>query len=120
MEYDGTWGAASRNALRSFNERTRSVGEIDRPTPEALEAVQGHKDRVCPAACEPGTELHGARCVAVPKPQDRSRHAARPPARSLRTPHQVEPAHEIRAPAQPVVRDCVHVSFPQCSRGFGG
>jgi hypothetical protein len=120
MENDGTWGAASRNALRSFNERTRSLVEIDRPTSEALEAVQGHKDRVCPAACESGTELHGARCVAVPKPQERSRHAARPPARSRPTSHQVEPAHEIRVPAQPVVRDCVHVGFPQCSRGFGG
>jgi uncharacterized caspase-like protein len=121
MESDGTWGSASRNALQSFNERTRSVVEIDKPTPEALEAVQGHKDRVCPTVCEPGTELHGTDCVAVPKPQDRSRHAARPPARPPRTSHQVEPAHEIRVPARPAVRDCVHVAFPQCGRGgFGG
>jgi Caspase domain len=98
MESDGTWGAASRNALRSFNERARSVAEIDRPTPEALEAVQSHKDRVCPMGCEPGTELRGTSCVAVPRPLERSRHAARPPehererSRSAR-PHHAEPAH---------------------------
>jgi uncharacterized caspase-like protein len=67
MENDGTWGGASRNALRSFNARTRSVAEIDRPTPEALEAVQSRKDRVCPVACAPGTELHGTGCIPVSK-----------------------------------------------------
>jgi hypothetical protein len=117
MENDGTWGTASRNALRSFNERTRSVAEVDRATPEALEAVQSHKGRVCQTACEPGTELRGTGCVPVPKLQDRSRHAARPPARSPRTPYQTEPAREFRVPAQPAVRDCTHVTFPQCGRG---
>ena len=27
---------------------------------------------------------------------------------------------QFRIPAQPVVRDCVHVMFPQCARGFDG
>ena len=97
MENDGTWGAASRNALRSFNDRVRSVVEIDRPTPEALEAVQSHKDRVCPVSCEPGTELQGTSCVAVRRPLERSRHAARPVEherpRSVRTSRQAEPVH---------------------------
>jgi hypothetical protein len=114
MENDGTWGAASRNALRSFNERTRSVAEVDRPTAEALEAVQSHKNRVCQTACEPGTELQGTHCVAVPRLRDRTRHAARPPAPPPRTSHQAEPAH---APTQPAVRDCAHATFPQCGRG---
>jgi hypothetical protein len=26
----------------------------------------------------------------------------------------------FRIPAQPVVRDCVHVMFPQCARGYEG
>jgi hypothetical protein len=82
MENDGTWGGASRNALRLFNERTNSVAETERPTPEALEAVQTHKDRVCPVSCEPGTELRGTSCVATPRRlEQRSRHAARPPER---------------------------------------
>jgi hypothetical protein len=100
MESDGSWGAASRNALRSFNDRTRSIAEIDRPTPEALEAVQSRRDRVCPVSCEPGTELHGTSCVAAPRPLERSRHAARPPereqrSRSARPSRQAEPAHAV-------------------------
>jgi len=82
LEADGTWNAASREALRSFNERTRSLTMVDQPTPEALEAVRSHKDRVCPTTCGPGTELRGNTCVAVPpKTQERSRHASRPPER---------------------------------------
>jgi Caspase domain len=93
MENDGTWGRASRNALRSFNARTRSAAEIDRPTPEALEAVQSRKDRVCPVACAPGTELHGTGCIPVSR--DRSPQTAahsRERVRSLRTSRRVEPA----------------------------
>src|SRR6266436_980432 len=75
LETDGTWGTTSREALRSFNERTRSIALVDRPTPEALEAVRSHKERVCPMPCEAGTELRGTSCVA--KPPERSRHAAR-------------------------------------------
>ncbi len=89
IENDGTWGAGSREALRSFNERTRSIAPIDRPTTEALEAVRSRKERVCP--CEAGTEVRGARC-AVPKATERSRHAARPPEReqSLRAHGHIE------------------------------
>jgi hypothetical protein len=92
-ETDGTWDAASREALRSFNERTRSVAVVDRPTPEALDAVRSHKERVCPMPCEAGTELRGTSCVA--KPPERSRRAARPPEhdRSPRPQRYVEPAH---------------------------
>jgi hypothetical protein len=91
IESDGAWGASSREALRSFNERTRSIAVLDRPTPEALEAVTSHKERVCPVSCGPGTELRGTSCVA--KPPERPRHASRPPEReqSPRTPRHVEP-----------------------------
>ena len=27
---------------------------------------------------------------------------------------------QFRIPAHPLVRDCVHVAFPQCSRGYNG
>jgi Caspase domain len=93
IETDGTWGTPSREALRSFNERTRSVAVVDRPTPEALEEVRSHKERVCPTSCGPGTELRGTSCVA--KPPERPRHAARPPEReqSPRAQRHVEPGH---------------------------
>src|SRR5712671_3077516 len=64
IETDGSWGTTSREALRSFNVRTRSVAVVDQPTPEALEAVRSHKERVCPMPCEAGTELRGTSCVA--------------------------------------------------------
>jgi Caspase domain len=98
METDGTWGGASRTALRSFNERTRSVAEIDRPTPEALEAVQSRKDRICPIACEPGTELHGTSCVAAPRPLERSRRATRSPERERS--RSARPLHQAAEPAR--------------------
>ena len=30
------------------------------------------------------------------------------------------PAQTFRIPEHPVVRDCVHVMFPQCARGYDG
>jgi hypothetical protein len=90
IETDGTWGTTSREALRSFNERTRSLALVDRPTPEALEAVRSHQERVCPTSCGPGTELRGTSCVA--KSPERSRHAARPPERDRPVRAQREPA----------------------------
>jgi len=30
------------------------------------------------------------------------------------------PETQFRIPAHPIIRDCVHVMFPQCSRGFDG
>jgi hypothetical protein len=30
------------------------------------------------------------------------------------------PGSQFRIPANPVVRDCVHVMFPQCARGYDG
>ena len=102
IEIDGMWGVASREALRSFNERTRSVAVVDRPTPEALEAVRSHKDRVCPTTCGPGTELRGNACIATPKPQESPRHASRPPERERppRTQRDVEPRHTDAPPRQ--------------------
>jgi hypothetical protein len=30
------------------------------------------------------------------------------------------PVTQFRIPAHPVIRDCVHVMFPQCGRGYDG
>jgi hypothetical protein len=79
MEDDGTWGAGSRDALRSFTEHTRTVAVIDRPTQEALELVQHTNELVCTPQCEPGTELRGGSCVEVRK--ERDRRATRSPER---------------------------------------
>jgi hypothetical protein len=96
IENDSTWGTTSREALRSFNERTRSVAVVDQPTPQALEAVRSHQERVCPMPCEAGTELRGGNCVA--KPPERSRHASRPPERDRPMRSQREPERRADAP----------------------
>lgn len=48
-------------------------------------------------------------------------------ARQARDAHRQQPSRVVetpkplfRIPAHPVVRDCVHVFFPQCGRGFDG
>jgi hypothetical protein len=44
-------------------------------------------------------------------------HAYKQERRAAETP---SPANQFRIPAHPVVRDCVHVMFPQCGRGYEG
>jgi hypothetical protein len=48
------------------------------------------------------------------QPPHRS-HEARKHARVVETP---APEPFFRIPTHPVVRDCVHVMFPQCARGY--
>jgi hypothetical protein len=49
------------------------------------------------------------------KPVDAAhRHTMAKAARPAESPTQ------FRIPAHPLVYDCVHVAFPQCSRGLGG
>ena len=45
---DGLWGGRSRAALTEFNTHAKHELRIDRPTPEALEAVKRKRARVCP------------------------------------------------------------------------
>jgi caspase domain-containing protein len=111
IETDGTWGTASREALRAFNERTRSLVAIDRPTPEALEAVRTHKERVCPTQCEAGKELRGTSCVAAPPAPERSRHASRPPERDRLARTHVEPSR-AETPPRPAVGAPSYANVP--------
>jgi hypothetical protein len=47
----------------------------------------------------------------APVNQSHKRH--KHPSRVVET--QTQPATSLRTPANPIVRDCVHVVFPQCS-----
>ncbi len=78
LEADGNWSTGSRDALRSFNERTRSIAIVERPTPEALALVRSFPDRVCGQTCEAGMELRGGKCVpGTAAIEDRPKHASR-------------------------------------------
>jgi hypothetical protein len=49
----------------------------------------------------------------------RAAHRARE-ARQAAAPRLAQQPSQFRIPAQPIVRDCVHVMFPQCARGYEG
>ena len=56
--------------------------------------------------------------VFADKPIDTAhRHAI---AKAAETARPGEFPTQFRIPAHPLVYDCVHVSFPQCSRGYDG
>jgi hypothetical protein len=64
--------------------------------------------------------LAAGQALADPDNKDSAAPAARAHARKPATARRTAetPAPLFRIPAHPVVRDCVHVMFPQCSRGF--
>jgi hypothetical protein len=62
---------------------------------------------------------------AGPAPAAQDNDSAPPPVSRAQGHKQVRqiaetPGNQFRIPANPVVRDCVHVMFPQCSRGYDG
>jgi hypothetical protein len=51
-EIDGVWGGEAKNALAEFVRLTKVTIPIDTPSSDALKAVVGQRDRVCPEAPE--------------------------------------------------------------------
>jgi hypothetical protein len=77
-----------------------------------------------PAPEGPVVELT-ALSVKESKPAKPVHHVRKPSSRIVveQVPRIVEQAPRgelMRIPAHPIVRDCVHVFFPQCSRGYEG
>lgn len=72
---DGDWNKATRSALQQFNRRSKSNFDTTRPSSQLVDALKGHKDRVCPpsgkarrqAASPPHPARHraGGRCFVV-------------------------------------------------------
>jgi hypothetical protein len=64
-------------------------------------------------------------CVAMGAGYAHAQYTKRMPLHKqpIRRPEAVRPQFpptQFRIPAQPLVRDCVHVVFPQCDRGLDG
>lgn len=60
---DGAWGQRSRQALKSFAERSKlQLVSLD-PLPELLDRLEDTKVRVCPLACSPRHRVEGESCV---------------------------------------------------------
>jgi hypothetical protein len=81
---DGKWDDASRKALELFNKNAQTKFDVKLASLDALDAVRGKTDRVCPLVCAKGQKAEGDRCVQVglqcrllPEFQRRLREAAR-------------------------------------------
>jgi hypothetical protein len=62
---DGNWDDSSRRALDLFNKNARTSFDIKVASLDALDAVRGRPDRVCPLICAKGQRADGDRCVQI-------------------------------------------------------
>jgi len=62
---DGKWDDASRKALGLFNKNAQTKFDIKLASLDALDAVRGKTDRVCPLVCAKGQKAEGDHCVQI-------------------------------------------------------
>ncbi|MDB5533059.1 MAG: hypothetical protein JWO28_1374 [Hyphomicrobiales bacterium] len=62
---DGEWTSGSKKALEQFNEHAKTHIEVKLASLDALDAVRGRTDRVCPLVCAKGQRPDGDRCVQI-------------------------------------------------------
>jgi len=62
---DGSWNSASQRALDSFNKYAGTKFDIKVANLDALDAVRGKSDRICPLICGKGQRISGERCVPI-------------------------------------------------------
>jgi uncharacterized caspase-like protein len=62
---DGAWTAPSQKALDNFNRNAGTKLDVKVASLDALDAVRGKPDRVCPLVCAKGQKVEGDRCVQI-------------------------------------------------------
>lgn len=62
---DGSWDDGSKRALGLFNRNAQTRFDIKLASLDALEAVRGKADRVCPLICAKGQRAEGDRCIQI-------------------------------------------------------
>jgi uncharacterized caspase-like protein len=62
---DGSWDDGSRKALELFNKNAQTKFDVKLASLDALDAVRGKTDRVCPLVCAKGQRADGDRCVQI-------------------------------------------------------
>ena len=65
---DGKWESKTRGALTQFARLAKLELYTEKPSPAALDAVRGHKNRVCPLDCGAGRIERDGNCVATTVP----------------------------------------------------
>ncbi len=77
---DGKWDDGSRKALELFNKNAQTKFEVKLASLDALDAVRGKTDRVCPLVCDSGYVLNSSgacekKAEPAPKPRTVTREA---------------------------------------------
>ncbi|WMT79724.1 caspase family protein [Bradyrhizobium sp. Ash2021] len=62
---DGDWNAASQRSLDLFNKHAGLKLDVKAANVDALDAVKGKTERVCPLICETGFRADGGQCVRI-------------------------------------------------------
>ncbi len=62
---DGSWNSASQRALDNFNRYAGTKFDMKVASLDALDAVRGKSDRICPLMCGKGQRISGERCVPI-------------------------------------------------------
>jgi hypothetical protein len=62
---DGNWNAASQRSLDLFNKHTGMKLDVKNASADALDAVKGKTNRVCPLVCDHGFRADGDRCAKI-------------------------------------------------------
>jgi uncharacterized caspase-like protein len=83
---DGNWNESSQKALRLFNQNAGTTFDVKLASLDALDAVRGKADRVCPLICAKGQKADGDHCIAIELPKPPASKPAVTAARSTRQP----------------------------------
>jgi len=62
---DGSWDDSSKRALDLFNKNAQTKFDVRLASLDALDAVRGKTDRVCPLICAKGQRAEGDRCIQI-------------------------------------------------------
>lgn len=83
---DGNWTENSQKALRLFNQNAGTTFDVKLASLDALDAIRGKADRVCPLVCGKGQKADGDHCVAIEMPKPPAQKSAVTAARATRLP----------------------------------
>ncbi len=113
---DGKWDDNSRKALALFNSEAKTKFDIKVASLDALDAVRGKSDRVCPLLCPKGYRGEGDHCVQIGCRSGFVLNATGACERRPETPS--KPKAEVR-------RESIHSAVPRASSdgkcfSFGG
>jgi uncharacterized caspase-like protein len=62
---DGNWNASSQRSLDLFNKHAGMKLDVKNASADALDAVKGKTNRVCPLVCDHGFRADGDRCTRI-------------------------------------------------------